>query len=539
VHVKLARRKKRRKTPPKRCKVVRNKRTGRRRKVCKKKVHRRRPAAAPIPQPLPQIPVPSAAAPPATTPGAFEPPPTDDAPAPAPAPPPPPPASAPLTRRDAERLLWRAGFGPRRGEAETLAAKGRTAAVESLTRPVGSPSFNGPSPVDEDGFPIDPENVWGHDHTWWIDRMVRSSQPLVERMTLIWHDWFATTNDDVGDARLMLEQNRLFRAHALGSFATLAREVTRNPAMLIFLNGLENHEGRPNENYARELMELFTLGADRGAYTETDVRELARALTGWTADWDEEAGTYIDFRVEPWLHDDGTKTLWDGTSYEKSGAFDWEDAVRLCLEHPMHAEFFVRKLWSYFIPTPPSDATRTELQSLYVSSGRQIRPVVEAILKHPDLYDRAKPMVKPPAVYTAGLLRARNRPVDTNAWSWLGQMSGQQLFYPPNVSGWNDNGWLDTSTIRGRWETVYVAIAPYEIDGDDYPADETPEEALDSALAFWDRPTLTTETRAELLRFATESIPATLASWEQGYMRAYRQNALRHLIATAPDFQTS
>ena len=542
-YVKLGKRKKR-KAPTKRCRVVRDRRTGRKRKVCRK---RRRPAAAPIPKPLPKLPVPSAAAPPATAPGAFTPPPpleqppTSEQQAPSdpapPAPPPAPPVS--VARQDAERLLWRAGFGPRRGDAERLAVLGREGAVHSLTRPVGAATLTGPAPVDENGHPIDPNNVWGHDHCWWLDRMVRSDQPLVERMTLIWHDWFATTNADVGDHRMMLAQNELFRANALGSFETLALEVTKNPAMLIFLSGIENRRTRPNENYARELMELFTLGADRGAYTETDVRELARALTGWRADWSDAEGTFVNFRFDPWRYDTGTKSLWAGTPHARSGAFGWEDAVRLCIQHPMHAEFFVRKLWSYFVPTPPGDVTRAQLEQLYKDSGFQIRPVVEAILTHDDLYDRGVPMVKPPAVYNAGLLRLRDRPINASSWAWLGTMAGQQLFYPPNVSGWNDNGWLDTSTIRGRWHVAYYVLRAEEVSSSGYSTTETPQEALGKALAFWDRPTLSAETHAELLRFATDCIPATLADWEQGPFRARRQNALRHLIVASPDFQAS
>jgi uncharacterized protein (DUF1800 family) len=368
--------------------------------------------------------------------------------------------------------------------------------------------------------------------------MVRSDQPLVERMTLVWHDWFATSNEDVGNAALMIEQNQLLRANALGSFETLALEVTKNPAMLLFLSGVENHKDGPNENYGRELMELFTLGADRGAYSEADVRELARALTGWDADWDDDAG-YVNFRFDPERHDTGVKTLWAGSGHAQTGTFDWQDAVRLCLHHPMHAEFFVRKLWSYFVPTPPPDATRASLESLYVSSGFQIRPIVEAILAHPDLYAADAPMVKPPVVYTAGLLRARQRGIDVSYWSWLGDGAGQLLFHPPNVAGWNDNGWLDTSTIKGRWDVAWYALHPDMPDGESYSTTETPAEALAKALAHWGHPTLGAATVAELQHFAETALPAVLASWEQSWLRAMRQTALRHLIATCPEFQTS
>jgi uncharacterized protein (DUF1800 family) len=307
--------------------------------------------------------------------------------------------------------------------------------------------------------------------------------------------------------------------------------------MLQFLNGIDNHKWRPNENYARELMELFTLGADRGAYTETDVRELARALTGWRATWSDDVGMH-DFRFDPNRHDTGVKTLWAGTAHERSGRFGWEDAVRLCLEHPLHRSFLVRKLWSAFVPTPPDAETQAALEALYWNSGFAIRPVVEAILLHPDLYE-GPPLVKPPAVYTAGLLRARGRTITTSSWAWLGAMAGQQLFYPPNVSGWNDQAWLDTATLRGRWSIVYEVLRSEYIDpwNAGYPETETPQQALDAALAYWDRPALTDDTRDELLRHAT-ALPGPLPSWEQGPMRAERQNALRHLIATSPDLQT-
>src|SRR5438874_5464358 len=176
---------------------------------------------------------------------------------------------------EAERLLWRAGFGPRKGEAEALAALGLDAAVHALTYP-GREHLVGKAPHDEKGRPLAPYDAWGHDHVWWLDRMVRTSRPLVERMALVWHDWFATSNDGVGSQRLMLAQNQLFREHGLGSFQDLLVDVTRDPAMLLWLDGTDNSRDSPNENYGREMMELFTLGAGRG-YGEEDVRQNDRA----------------------------------------------------------------------------------------------------------------------------------------------------------------------------------------------------------------------------------------------------------------------
>ena len=543
----LALKKRKKKKPaPKRCKTVRLK-NGRKKKVCRPAAKKRKPPlkvakpkAAPIPKPLPALPVPSAAAPPHTAPPAPA-----AAPQPQPEvvppretlPAPPTPVAGTLTRKDAERLLWRAGFGPRPGQADALAGKDPREAVRAMTSVAGDAPMTGSAPRDENGNPIDPVNVWGHDHCWWLDRMVRSEHQLVERMTLIWHDWFATTNADIGDQEAMLGQNETFRRLALGSFEDLALAVTTDPAMLVFLNGVDNRKGRPNENYARELMELFTLGADRGAYTETDVRELARALTGWRADWSEAQGMH-NFRFDPYRHDATAKTLWAGTPYQRTGTFGWQDAVRLCLENPFHRSFFVRKLWSYFIPTPPDAETQAALEGLYHNSGYEIRPVVEAILLHPDLYD-GPPLVKPPAVYQAGLLRARGRTITTSAWAWLGSNAGQQLFYPPNVSGWNDQAWLDTATLKGRWYVAYEILNREYLQPGSYSATETPEQAIAAALAHWGDPTLSPETLAELDRYARAAIPSTLASWQQTHFRGYRQNALRHLVATCPDFQAS
>src|SRR5271169_5751411 len=128
--------------------------------------------------------------------------------------------AGPFGKEQAERLLWRAGFGARTGEAESLSKRGLDAAVKSLTQPAPE-QLVGPAPVDEKGRPIDPIDVYGHDHLWWLDRMVRTTAPLVERMTLIWHSWFATSNQGVASQQLMLNQNQLFRTNALGSFATL------------------------------------------------------------------------------------------------------------------------------------------------------------------------------------------------------------------------------------------------------------------------------------------------------------------------------
>jgi uncharacterized protein (DUF1800 family) len=431
---------------------------------------------------------------------------------------------------EAERLLWRAGFGPRKGEADALAKLGLDGAVGRLTRP-GAEKLVGPTPRDEKGRSLSPADAWGHDHLWWLDRMVRTSRPLVERMTLVWHDWFATSNAGVGSQRLMLQQNELLRRHALGSFRDLLRDITSDPAMLVWLSGVENSNRAPNENYGRELMELFTLGEGNG-YGEQDVREQARALTGWRADWKRGAGM-TNFRFDRSRHDGGMKTI-----FGKRGTFDWKDACSLCLQHERHPAFVVQKLWGYFIPTAPDAATRTSLEGMYRETY-EIRPLVEAILRHPALYTGPR-MVKSPIVYTAGLLRGLGRGIDTSAWVWMGDVAGQRLFYPPNVAGWDDSRWLDTATFRGRWGIANQALSTVSLSDRKGPVvPNDPDAIVEGAIAVLGKPTLRPETRAALQRFAREALAGAQTGWKAKSYPPLVANAVRQLLAVSPDLQAA
>ena len=431
----------------------------------------------------------------------------------------------------AERLLWRAGFGPRPGEAVKLARLGLDGAVHALTSP-DREHFVGHTPHDEKGRPLAPYDAWGHDHVWWLDRMVRTSRPLVERMALVWHDWFATSNDGVDSQRLMLAQNQLFREHGLGSFHDLLLAVTRDPAMLLWLNGTDNSKDSPNENYGREMMELFTLGAGRG-YGEEDVRQNARALTGFRNDWKPNRGD-VNFRYDPKYHDAGTKTI-----FRRRGAWTWKDSCRLCVTHPDHPAFFVQKMWSYFVPTAPDAATSHALQQLYVQEKYEIRPVVAAILRHPALYDGPR-MVKSPVLYTAGLLRRLGRGIDTTAWTWLDSMAGQQLFYPPNVGGWDDARWLDTATWRGRWWIAQYALDPHALDPDKAAQPYDAGKLVRSALKFWHEPPLGDGSMRALQTFAAKALAdAKSEHWKQRAYPPMVLNGLRHLVAVSPELQAA
>ncbi|MEN0012131.1 MAG: DUF1800 family protein, partial [Solirubrobacteraceae bacterium] len=224
----------------------------------------------------------------------------------------------------AARLLHRAGFGPVPGQAEAFAELGLLGAVQALIDP-GPAALVGPAPTGAYlvGGQFAPADKYGHLHLAMLDRQVRSTDSLTERMTLVLHDWFGVGTDNAGGLRLMAGHIDLLRANWRGSFRDLLMKVTQDPAMLTFLNGTDNTKAAPNENYAREVMELFTLGADRGAYTETDVREMARALTGFRNDWSAELGSY-NFRYDATYHDTGSKTI-----FGQTGAFQWTDALRL------------------------------------------------------------------------------------------------------------------------------------------------------------------------------------------------------------------
>ncbi len=391
----------------------------------------------------------------------------------------------------------------------------------------------GSAPKDSKGRSLAPGDAWGHDHLWWLDRMARTSRPLVERMTLVWHDWFATSLDGVGSQKLMLRQNALFRRHSLGDFRQLLLDVTADPAMLLWLNGAENSRRSPNENYARELMELFTLGAKRG-YNEQDVREQARALTGFRYEWKRGVGA-TNFRYDRSRHDPGFKQI-----FRKKGTYDWKDACHLCLQNPSHPAFFVRKLWSYFVAVPPDGATARALEQQYRQTW-QVRPLLETILRHPALYEGPR-MAKPPVVVTAGMLRALRKGVDTDSWVWLNDTAGQRLFVPPNVAGWDDARWLDTATFLARWRTAGQALNPYRIDSGKPPKGlpTTAEGQVKAALKFWGDPLLTEKTHSLLLAYARRSLAeAAKQSWKQKSYPALLQNALRHLVVMSPDYQTA
>ena len=386
----------------------------------------------------------------------------------------------------------------------------------------------------EGGKQLAPYDAWGNDVLWWLDRMVRTRSPLIERMTLTWHDWFATSNEGVNSQRLMINQNRTMRRLGLSTFPQMLTAITIDPAMMLWLSLSGSTKTDPNENYAREMQELFTLGAGDG-YTEMDVREHARALSGWTNGWNQATGEPDNFHFDPALHDDGIKVI-----YHHSGRFGWRDSVRLVLGHPDHPRFFVTKLWSYFSPEPLPARDTAAAAAIYVSSSKQIRPLVEAMLMHPLLYAGAR-MVKPPIVQIAGMLRGIGRFIDTDAWVWESSLVGQTPFYPPSVGGWDETQWLNTATWLGRFNLTNQMITSKQVLD---PAKTTvaPDAGslTQAAIDFWGKPTLSSATVQALRSYAQSAgIDSATASWERDQFPVLALNALRALVVASPDYQAA
>jgi uncharacterized protein (DUF1800 family) len=278
---------------------------------------------------------------------------------------------------------------------------------------------------------------------WWVYRMVFGPDPLTERLTLLWHNHFATSAAKVKDLAVMRRQNELFRKHARAPFADLLTAVVHDPALLLWLDAEANRKEHPNENLARELMELFTLGV--GYYTEKDVKEAARALTGWTV----RGGKFAE---DAGRHDGGTKTI-----LGRTGAWTGDDLVRLLLDQPAAAERLAWRLGTLFLGEGAVDAAGLRalaacLREHHLDVGWAVATVLRsrAFFAEPNLGAR----VLGPVEYVVGAARALEMfdppPGTLLLADWSGRL-GQDLFYPPNVGGWpGGRAWISTQTMIGR-----------------------------------------------------------------------------------------
>ncbi len=277
---------------------------------------------------------------------------------------------------------------------------------------------------------------------WWVEEMITTDQPLVERMTLFWHNHFTSSIQKVRFVPSMYWQNVLFRREAFGNFATLLHAVARDPAMLIYLDGVRSVARQPNENFGRELLELFTLG--EGHYTEADIKNAARAFTGWSID--RETGHFQNHAQQ---HDDGEKTFLGQT-----GRFNGEDIVNILLRQPRTAETIVEKLWREFVSLKPEPAEVKRLAAIFRTSGYEMKPLLRALFLSPAFRDPANraALIKSPIELIVGSVRVLGLPVPdkTQLVRMMGAL-GQIPFNPPNVKGWpGGESWITTNTLLLR-----------------------------------------------------------------------------------------
>lgn len=368
--------------------------------------------------------------------------------------------SATLGYDDARHLLARTGFSPTDAEVRALAQMSRADAVTKLLRDTRSAALTPPPAAMLDRAPLRPprgETASAEERKafvreqaretmelrgWWISEMVATPSPLTERMTLFWHNHFVSSQQKVRIARLMYRQNALLRANALGRFDTLLHAIARDPAMVIYLDSAQNRKGAPNENFAREVMELFTLG--EGHYTERDIKEAARAFTGWSLD--RETG---EFRFRPMLHDDGVRTV-----FGKTGRFDGDDVLDLLLARPETSQLIVTKLWCEFVSPQPDAHEVTRIARRFRESHYDIKVALREIFTSDAFYagDNRGVLVKSPVELVVGALREFSlAPESGIPFAAAASGMGQVLFAPPNVKGWpGGDAWINTQTLLAR-----------------------------------------------------------------------------------------
>jgi len=363
--------------------------------------------------------------------------------------------AAPIGEAGARLLLSRTGFGAPPAQVAALAPLEREAAVDRILAGSRTEPASAPPPWTAEALLHPPRKQLSEDEKkalrdtetrrglalrgWWLQEMATTPSPVTEKLTLFWHGHFVSGQSKVKSAQLIYRQNALLRREALGNFATLLHDIARDPAMLRYLDTAGSRKGEANENFAREVMELFTLG--EGHYSEQDIREAARAFTGWQLD--PTSGEPV-FR--PRRHDDGSKTV-----LGRSGTLDGDAVLDTLLAQPATARFITRKLWLYLVSPTPDEAT---VKRLAAGFGRdyQIKPLVRALLLSPAFWQSSGQQVKSPVELTVGTVVTFGATVpDWQALAQFNRRMGQDLFDPPNVRGWpGGDAWINSDSLLLR-----------------------------------------------------------------------------------------
>jgi uncharacterized protein (DUF1800 family) len=348
------------------------------------------------------------------------------------------------TEREAVHLLSRTGFYTSKddiqaclllGQGETVrrlvageSLTGKTAALQSITE------------LTADGKEMRADSI-GDQQTYWLYRILNTESPLIEKMTLFWHGHFSTSFSKINDIPLILRQNELFRNYALGNFHSLVLEIGKDPAMMIYLDVNNNRKGKPNENYAREVMELFTLGI--GNYTEQDIKETARSLTGWSYDKKESK-----VKFNKGQYDDKSKTI-----LGESGTFNETTVVDVFFKQEALPQFIARKLLKYFAMDEPSSEW-VNIVAQDVKNDPTIGEVLTKLFMADAFYNPEiqGALIKTPIEYVAGILKAFNIPL-SKGFTQSARKMGMELFLPPDVAGWRGGTtWLMTTNLLARFQ---------------------------------------------------------------------------------------
>jgi uncharacterized protein (DUF1800 family) len=445
-----------------------------------------------------------------------------------------PTASEPWDMRRVGHLFRRAAFGPTFDRANDFLKRSPEDAVDSLMD-FGSDEDPMDSLSDQlIGF-FNPNQI-GSQQEWWLFRLLNTAYPLREKMALFWHNLFATSNTKVQNPPLMAQQIALFRKYAIGNFRDLLKEVTHNPAMLIWLDGNTNRKGAANENYGREVMELFTLGV--GTYTEKDVKELARAFTGWRVDGDHAVFDKTHF-------DDGPKTIFGQTA-----RFDSDSAIDLILQQPAASQHLSRRILRNFVHPDPTHEIVSHYARRLIEEKWELAPVMREIFLSRLFYSdwAYRSIIKSPVELTVGAASAVGGKVSTAFLRDQTGKMGESLLMPPNVKGWDgEEAWINANTVLLRFN-FGLSLALQR--GEDFAQRsdlnawlhkhnlKTADDILDHYLRILLDGNVTTEARTELLDFLNHGprdkpkpfvlTPDTMNSKVRG---------LQHLIMAMPEFQ--
>lgn len=449
-----------------------------------------------------------------------------------------PDAMHPFDARQAAHLLRRAGFGATPADVAAAVERGLDDTIDGLFQE---------EPGETDGFAALFEQVQGRllnfgdanlCRAWWVHRMLSCAYPLREKLTLFWHGHFATSVNKVEDTALMLRQIDTLRTHAWGSFRELVLAIARDPAMIVWLDGQTNTREHPNENFARELMELFTCGI--GHYTERDVQEAARAFTGWHRNEEE-------FLFQEEAHDSGPKRF-----LGKSGKFNGEDIVDLLMAQPATSTFLARKLLRFFATPDPADDVVAEAADVLDRGQLNIKWFVRELLGSQFFFSPVcyRQRISSPVEFVVGTLRTlQARLPAVELVDPLNNM-GQELLAPPNVKGWDgEQTWINSTTLGARTsfarriaelELHARGFGPYVPLNDIVPADtKSPEQAVDLLAQAMFQGDLNGETRADMARFlvTTEEGPQPNLFREDEGFRADRLRNLVAVMLSLPEYQ--